>query len=782
MKIIFIGHSHHLQTKSSDFFLKILNELGTVDCIWDESWKTKILPDISIQSIAEYNLVIVWQMDHFAELFAGKHPNVVFVPMYDSSMGQHEWFWKSLAGTKIISFSGAIHRRATQAGLQSLRVQYFPDPTLFCAERKWDSLRGFFWQRNAKITWAEVRMLIGEQPFSHFTLHGALDPIGNANHIMPDDNDRTKFHLTISSWFKDRQDFINTVNFANVNFAPRTDEGIGMAFLESMAMGQLVVAPNRPTMNEYIVHKLNGLLYDHQHPAPLDFNEAQQMATRARKFIEEGHQEWLLSIPHIHSFLRHGSIAPTPPQPIHTIMPASMKMVHPGQKFKSKATQGGLRTQGLVKQDCTQKPLITIATVVYNGEKCIEKTMRSVLEQDYENIEYIVIDGASSDNTVNILRSCDSIIDLWLSEKDCGPYDAMNKAASLANGRWIIFMNAGDTFHSPRAVQRAIKNAPADADFIIGHHIYVSTDGTEHDTMTADFMETWKTLIAGTLTDSWKQGIPCHQATFTRTKLIQEHCYDINYKITADHDFMYRMRKRDATFYHCNAHIAYYHGGGISAQNKIQCIIEWRNVALKFTHNANKVRQFYNVHLKNALLDNVSRNDWKSAFSLGLKKPPLLIAALKRAGGSRSTFKIITGLFSKKYREIDFRLPLTNSPIMNISGLSSAEEWGAWTCATEIAIRLKSPLAGRVKISMRLAHIFHTCINSTITMEFGGIIRQIPLTSTRTISVDFGPGISGDTLYIRIPRAASPAQTGHGDDTRKLGIGIESLSFENSPR
>lgn len=752
--------------------------MGTVRCFWDESWKTKILPDIDVKSIASYDLVVIWQMDHFAEQFAGEHPNVVFVPMYDSSMGQHDWFWKSLTGVKIIAFSGAIHLRATRAGLQSLRVRYYPNPDLYTSERNWDSLRGFFWQRNAKITWHEIAKLIGEQRFSHFTLHGALDPVGNAHHILPTEHEREKFHLRTTSWFKDKKEFISAVDYANVNFAPRTDEGIGMSFLEAMAMGQLVVAPNRPTMNEYIVHKLNGLLYDYQSPSPLDFADARRMAHRARKSVEKGYREWNLCIPSIQSFLRPGTPTATTRRQELPI-PASQKKLRNGATRKSDALCGGLSTRGRIKSDDESMPLVTVATVVYNGSGCIEKTMRSVLEQTYENIEYVVIDGASTDGTLDIIRSAENLIDFWQSEKDDGPYDAMNKAARIAQGRWILFMNAGDTFHSPRAVANAIQDTPHDADFIIGHHTYVSTDGAEHDTMTADFEETWKNLTSGNLTHAWKHGIPCHQSTFTRTKLICEHQYNTRYRITADHDFMYRMRKNGASFHHCDSHIAYYHGGGISAKNQLRCIDEWKDVALKFAEDKNNVREFYDLRRKNILLGNIAHNDWIAAWKLSFSHPSLLTSALKRAAGTGSIWKALKGLFHGKRLMVDFRDSLETSPIMNVYGISAPESWGAWTNGQQVTIRLKSPLHGRLKITLTLAHIFHSCINKPITLEFGGKSKVITPNAIGEIMVDFGTGIHGDTLRISIPHAASPAETGQSNDDRKLGIGIESLTFSN---
>ena len=88
------------------------------------------------------------------------------------------------------------------------------------------------------------------------------------------------------------------------------------------------------------------------------------------------------------------------------------------------------------------KPLITVVTICYNAVDTIEETIKSVIEQTYPNIEYIVIDGGSKDGTVDIIKKYQDKISYWVSEPDRGIYDAMNKGTMKANGRWINFMNS----------------------------------------------------------------------------------------------------------------------------------------------------------------------------------------------------------------------------------------------------------------------------------------------------------------------------------------------------
>jgi Glycosyl transferase family 2 len=105
--------------------------------------------------------------------------------------------------------------------------------------------------------------------------------------------------------------------------------------------------------------------------------------------------------------------------------------------------EGGLRTRGIIK---TGNPLISVITVVYNGEKRLEQTIQSVINQNCDNFEYIIVDGGSDDRTLEIIKKYDSHIDYWVSAKDRGIYDAMNKGINLANGQWLSFMNCEDLF------------------------------------------------------------------------------------------------------------------------------------------------------------------------------------------------------------------------------------------------------------------------------------------------------------------------------------------------
>ncbi len=115
--------------------------------------------------------------------------------------------------------------------------------------------------------------------------------------------------------------------------------------------------------------------------------------------------------------------------------------------------EGGLRTQGIYKRSLPDKPLITVITVVFNGASTIEDAIQSVISQTYDNVEYIVIDGGSTDGTQEIIKEYEHAIDYWLSEKDSGIYDAMNKGIALGSGEYVGMLNSDDMFSEHNVLQ-----------------------------------------------------------------------------------------------------------------------------------------------------------------------------------------------------------------------------------------------------------------------------------------------------------------------------------------
>jgi glycosyltransferase involved in cell wall biosynthesis len=114
--------------------------------------------------------------------------------------------------------------------------------------------------------------------------------------------------------------------------------------------------------------------------------------------------------------------------------------------------EGGLRLRGIGKKSHPARPLVSIITVVYNGEKHLEQAIQSVLGQTYDNVEYIIVDGGSTDGTLDIIRKFEDRLDSWVSESDRGISDAMNKGIRLANGDLIAHLHADDYYADPSVI------------------------------------------------------------------------------------------------------------------------------------------------------------------------------------------------------------------------------------------------------------------------------------------------------------------------------------------
>jgi glycosyltransferase involved in cell wall biosynthesis len=118
--------------------------------------------------------------------------------------------------------------------------------------------------------------------------------------------------------------------------------------------------------------------------------------------------------------------------------------------------EGGLRTKGCFKKSFEGKPLVSVITVVFNGQKHLEQTIQSVLSQSYDNVEYIIIDGGSTDGTIDIIRKYEHAIDYWVSEKDHGIYDAMNKGIAYCSGDLIGIINSDD-WYDKKTLEEAVR-------------------------------------------------------------------------------------------------------------------------------------------------------------------------------------------------------------------------------------------------------------------------------------------------------------------------------------
>lgn len=179
---------------------------------------------------------------------------------------------------------------------------------------------------------------------------------------------------------------------------------------------------------------------------------------------------------------------------------------------------------------------ISIITVVYNNKETIENAIDSVLSQTYKDIEYIVVDGMSSDGTKEIIQSYGSQIDKFVSEKDKGLYDAMNKGVSLATGDIVGFLHSDDLYASDDVLELVAEEFQAgDIDGIYGDLIYTA----KHDT--SKIIRYWKScdFKMSLLTKGW---MPAHPTLFLKKEVYSKFGgFDLEFKIAGDYDFILRI-------------------------------------------------------------------------------------------------------------------------------------------------------------------------------------------------------------------------------------------------
>ena len=230
----------------------------------------------------------------------------------------------------------------------------------------------------------------------------------------------------------------------------------------------------------------------------------------------------------------------------------------------NQVNKGGTRIKSTAKKSSPNLPLVSIITVVFNGELALEETIQSVLKQSYPNIEYIIIDGASRDRTLEIIRQYEAAIDYWCSEPDAGIYDAMNKGIQAAQGQIIGLINCGDIY---------LENAIAEIVNIYNQHsqtypLLVMTGAMYR----FDPENNYQFRIAKTqelLNNKINRGMPLnHPATFiTKTIYEQLGLFNTKYKICGDYDLIFRLYNNSLVkFVFTNRELANMQLGGISEQ------------------------------------------------------------------------------------------------------------------------------------------------------------------------------------------------------------------------
>jgi glycosyltransferase involved in cell wall biosynthesis len=241
-------------------------------------------------------------------------------------------------------------------------------------------------------------------------------------------------------------------------------------------------------------------------------------------------------------------------------------------KSNIRIEEGGLRKKGYYKKSFTDKPLISIVTVVLNDKEHIEETILSVLTQKYDNIEYIIIDGGSSDGTLEIIKKYNESIDYWISEKDQGISDAFNKGIICTLGELVGIINSGDYYESEvfnYVVYYYIQNYSLKEFVLYGKTFKINLS--------------MQKLEKKDNSSGWAIRVPfSHCSSFTTRAFYKKYgLFDLSYKIAMDVDLLMRGLK-EAHYIQMPYFIATQRDGGLSDKNRIEGYREYRNVSKKY--------------------------------------------------------------------------------------------------------------------------------------------------------------------------------------------------------
>ena len=218
---------------------------------------------------------------------------------------------------------------------------------------------------------------------------------------------------------------------------------------------------------------------------------------------------------------------------------------------------------------------LTVITIVFNDKRHIEKTMNSVFSQTYPNIEYIIIDGASTDGTINLIKKYDEKINFWSSEPDNGLYDAMNKGIEKATGDYVVFLNSGDLFYENTTIEKIFASAKnKKVDVFYGETVIIDDNGEIKGKrrLSAPKKLDWKSFKNGMLVS--------HQAFFPAIRLVSK--YDMKYKFSSDFDWCIRIMKQSEVIVNTNEILIKYLDGGLTKQKLIKSLKERFRIMSKF--------------------------------------------------------------------------------------------------------------------------------------------------------------------------------------------------------
>ncbi len=521
-KMLYIGHNYHQKTKSTTFLFEIFEKEYEITHVNLNPY-TNQYEGVEQAQNKKYDVLVVFQVmpeldfltDNF--VFAQK----IFIPMYDYITTRNYDPWPEYRSFKIINFSMTLHKQLLQRGYKSYYIQFFPEPVENIEYG--DEKSVFFWQRMEMINANTVVELLKNMGINHMHIHKALDPYQKF-----EEPDSIDIDISCSEWLEKASDIQTIIKKSAYYIAPRPYEGIGMSFLEAMAMGRCVIAPDRPTMNEYIKDGVNGVLYNLNDPFPLKIENVREIQKNAAAYIVAGYNKWENSKMDILKWMEEDI-----DWPLVTVITVEKDVVKSGRKD--------------------------------TFQQCIE----SVHNQHYPNIEHLIIDGESKDGTLNMLVQYGKLGWIkFISKPDMGMYEAMNRGITYAKGKYIVFLNSDDYFHNPNAIWESVYSLEnSQADFSFASNRIAGKNDSD-------------LVLRKPEIGSFIVQMPfCHQTMFAKKEmLLGIGMFNEKYKSAADYDIVLRAILAGYKYVEVETDIVTYRRGGVSESNQHRSDLEKKEI------------------------------------------------------------------------------------------------------------------------------------------------------------------------------------------------------------
>lgn len=290
-QLLFIGNAYHEKTGSADFMVDLLKRDHIVDVCLVDLYEKEPYKKLKYYQ-GEFDLIVCWQVMPNMILLK-KYINYRYAVMFPMADGAPSILkpekWYPYRRFQFICFSKALYKQLVSAGFSAHYFKYFPAPSIISDWGKLDS--AFFWFRREEVNCDLLEKLLESSPIRNIHIHNAADPDEEFKPLTR----KEKFNYNYSSWFSNKIELEIKMLESSCYIAPRLKEGIGMSFLEAMGMGRCVIAPDATTMNEYIVHGVNGLLYNPRDPKPLPASDIRKLQENAANSIREGFSYWVAS-------------------------------------------------------------------------------------------------------------------------------------------------------------------------------------------------------------------------------------------------------------------------------------------------------------------------------------------------------------------------------------------------------------------------------------------------------------------------------------------------------